>query len=248
MKKTKPQYRGMIGAGFVLVGILAGGVYLIHSMGSDTDADSGNPLAPLARAFGLAPKDFSPPPITSPIPDYHKALPAAQEDSVAEGAGGGLLSRVGMDDLIMSKEEMRRSAQESAGAILGTGQVIDGDTLIVAGQTIRLYGIDAPELAQNCLHATGEWDCGRRSALWLQQYISTNAIACQSKGADGDLVVAVCTMGDVDVAGAMVKNGWALAYKPVTKMYAITEGNARRNRLGLWDSQFSMPWDYRQRG
>ena len=33
---------------------------------------------------------------------------------------------------------------------------VDGDTLKIGGQTIRLYGIDAPELKQTC----GNWPAG----------------------------------------------------------------------------------------
>ncbi|MYE59472.1 MAG: thermonuclease family protein, partial [Alphaproteobacteria bacterium] len=35
-----------------------------------------------------------------------------------------------------------------AGAISGKARVVDGDTLAVAGQRIRLHGIDAPETRQ----------------------------------------------------------------------------------------------------
>ena len=32
----------------------------------------------------------------------------------------------------------------------GWAEVIDGDTIVVAGNRIRLFGIDAPEHAQSC--------------------------------------------------------------------------------------------------
>ena len=35
-----------------------------------------------------------------------------------------------------------------AGCLVGAAKVIDGDTIIVAGETIRLHGIDAPEVDQ----------------------------------------------------------------------------------------------------
>ena len=41
-------------------------------------------------------------------------------------------------------------------------RVIDGDTLVLHGETIRLHGIDAPELAQSCKSSSGKtFRCGR---------------------------------------------------------------------------------------
>ncbi|MCW0399248.1 thermonuclease family protein (plasmid) [Xanthomonas sontii] len=244
MKNTKPQYRGLIGAGLVLVSILGGGVLLIDRYGSDQGGDGSNPLAPLARAFGLAPKDYAPAPITSPIPDYQTARPRAERDSGTNSDDEGTGFDLGK--LFKKKEQIRRDAAAAAGAIIGVPQVIDGDTLQLNGQRIRLYAIDAPEIRQTCLHRTGEWDCGNRAGLWLQQLIAGNEVFCTSQGSDrSGNVIASCMVGETDLGGAMVKNGWALAYRSVSKTYVIAETDAKRKRLGLWDSQFAMPWDFR---
>lgn len=246
MKKTKPQYRGLIGAGLLLVALLIGGVLLIPVYFSDDPGGGKNPLAPLAKVFGLSSKDYAPAPITSPIPDYRSEAGSTSGGSNGEGFSNPL-SGINLDDLIKSKKEIRRSAAESAGAIIGVARVIDGDTLEIAGQRIRLYGIDAPESSQTCLHSTGEWDCGNRAGLWLAQLLANNELSCMPKGDDQyGRTVATCTIGETDVGGALVKEGWAVAYRSITKTYVIAETDAKRKRLGLWDSKFTMPWEFRQ--
>ncbi len=47
--------------------------------------------------------------------------------------------------------------------ITGKPRVIDGDTIEIAGQRIRLHGIDAPEADQTCVARNQQWPCGRNA-------------------------------------------------------------------------------------
>ena len=45
--------------------------------------------------------------------------------------------------------------------ILGKAKIIDGDTIHINNNKIRLHGIDAPELNQNCIYNNEDWECGQ---------------------------------------------------------------------------------------
>ncbi len=60
--------------------------------------------------------------------------------------------------------------------VTGPARVVDGDTIEVAGERIRLHGIDAPESGQSCQRRGVAWLCGAeasqlRSTLVRERYI-----------------------------------------------------------------------------
>jgi endonuclease YncB( thermonuclease family) len=137
------------------------------------------------------------------------------------------------------------SAQED---IPGVASVIDGDTIEIHGQRIRLYGIDAPESGQLCQKPTGKrWRCGQQASFALADRIGRTIVNCRPRDRDRyGRIVAVCFKGNGDLSRWMVANGWAVAYRRYSLDYVANEDAARLGRINIWSGSFEMPWDWRR--
>ena len=101
----------------------------------------------------------------------------------------------------------------SAPIMTATARVIDGDTLSLAGETFRLEGIDAPEMKQRCLDASGtEYPCGRRAKEALAAMIK-GPVSCTVTGHDKyGRSLGYCASGAIDLNRQMVVTGYAMAF------------------------------------
>ena len=137
----------------------------------------------------------------------------------------------------------------AAEPLVGTASVIDGDTIEIHGARIRLEATDAIESSQRCVLPDGRaWRCGRDSAFALAGKIDRCPVTCEVSGRDRyGRLVATCYVGREDLNAWMVRNGWAVAYRRYGRQYIDEEDAARRERRGIWASNFEMPWDWRRR-
>ena len=128
-----------------------------------------------------------------------------------------------------------------------TASVIDGDTIEIHGQRIRLFGIDAPEGRQECNRGGEAWLCGKDAALALADKIGSDPLECSPKDRDRyGRTVAVCRLDGEDLNAWMVREGWALAYRHYSLDCVADEDAAREAKRGIWASEFTPPWEWRR--
>ncbi len=148
-------------------------------------------------------------------------------------------------------------------------RVVDGDTLVINGRTrVRLWGIDAPELEQQCWQpislepgtpfegAEVSWPCGQQAKAYLQSFFALPSVtlhcARQSWWPSYGRRVMLCTVtnkaGDVhDIGKSLVAAGYALDWPQYSKgHYAADQAYAQTHKLGVWQGSFELPWDWRR--
>ena len=139
----------------------------------------------------------------------------------------------------------------ASGQVVGRASVIDGDTIELQGQKIRLHGIDAPESAQRCKGEDGRsYPCGRIAAHTLANILANSRpIRCEVRDRDQyGRLVATCLRADGrDAAAIMVQAGHALDWPRYSGgAYAGDQKQAEGSRLGMWQGAFTPPSEWRQ--
>jgi endonuclease YncB( thermonuclease family) len=133
----------------------------------------------------------------------------------------------------------------SAIKLAGRAQIVDGDTLRIDGQRIRLWGLDAPELGQSCQAGGRTYRCGLEAQKFLETIIRGRDISCGGRDYDRyGRLLAVCHLGKTDINGAAVSAGWAVSYGG----YHGEERAARENARGIWAGRFDWPKEWRDTG
>ncbi len=130
-------------------------------------------------------------------------------------------------------------------------RVIDGDTIIVDGDKVRLEGIDAPEMKQTCLNSNRKnYKCGSQARNALKAMLLSNnlkSFKCNVSGKDRyDRLIGECFIDQVNINEWMVRQGWAMAYLQYSKKYVEQEKSARAEKIGIWQGDFIKPWDWRR--
>jgi len=119
-------------------------------------------------------------------------------------------------------------------AIEGEAIAIDGDTITIRLQPIRLHGIQALEHDPPC---GGGGTDGGMATQFLSRLIAGQIVTCLVQGQDRDQrPAAICSVGTTDLNEAMVLNGFALADTFFSEAYRRTEQTAKALGAGYHES------------
>lgn len=92
-------------------------------------------------------------------------------------------------------------------------RVIDGDTLAIGRETIRLLDIDAPETFKH--RCPAELEAGRAAKVALEGLIAGQRVTIERHGTDRyRRTLARITAPAGDVGAALLKQGYAIQWKP----------------------------------
>lgn len=129
----------------------------------------------------------------------------------------------------------------------GQARVVDGDTLRIGVETVRLEGIDAPESRQRCRDSSGQsYSCGAMATQALRRLVESGPLTCRGSERDRyGRLLATCETAGVQVNRTMVQAGWALAFRRYSRRYVAEEREASAARRGMWSGSFQAPWSWR---
>ena len=128
-------------------------------------------------------------------------------------------------------------------------RIIDGDTIVLDGERIRLQGIDAPELKQTCKNKESKriWECGKEATEHLKMLMVGKKINCSDEGKDKyRRQLSYCFNEDININQKMVEDGYAVAYTVYDKSFYIDSIIARLKNKGIWSSDFKEPSKWRK--
>jgi endonuclease YncB( thermonuclease family) len=111
-------------------------------------------------------------------------------------------------------------------------EIIDGDTLLVDGREVSLFGVDAPELGALCRLGSDESDCGVLARAALLDLTAGAEVICSPAGGTPGKVL--CRANGYDLSEGMIYTGWAKALPGEGRRYMALEGRARDAERGFW--------------
>ncbi len=133
--------------------------------------------------------------------------------------------------------------------LTGPATVIDGRTLEIQGQQVRLFGLDVPDRDQPCYSPKERIPnrCGVTAVEKIKRMVREQTLRCEGDQRDEEgRLIAICYSDRVEVNEQMVLLGLAISDPAQGKRYQRMENIAKRLNDGLWRNRFIMPWEWRK--
>lgn len=115
----------------------------------------------------------------------------------------------------------------------GDVAVVDGGTLRLRNQVVRLLGVEPPARGSGC-----GGDCGAAATNALAAIVREARVACRLSGADAmGRPYAVCQANGTELNRAVIAAGWAYADSDAQPPLRQAEETARSARRGVWAAE-----------
>ena len=140
------------------------------------------------------------------------------------------------------------------GPLRGSSENADGGTAELREVRIKLFGVDAPALTQECTIGGKPYPCGYMSHQYLNSLTDGHTVNCKVSQLPGDdRTFGICTeenplsrqLSPNTFNEQIVRAGWALADRARSLDYVEAEDDARTHKRGLWQGEFIPPTDWR---
>lgn len=152
---------------------------------------------------------------------------------------------------VKSREDLPTVAVTRLPDLKGRASVVAGDRIKIAGTTVKLSGIEAPERDQRCGTAADDrgWRCGQAAQDALARLLRGRQLSCQPGSTDeSGYRLATCNAGDLDIAAELVRGGHVFAGTGFFARYGGLESEARNARVGVWRQEpVERPSEYRSK-
>lgn len=155
--------------------------------------------------------------------------------------------------LVLAVALLSAATPAAAVQIVGQARVIDGDTIEVAGQTIRLAVVDTPEAGQSCDVNGKPVACGAAASFRLENMLAGREVRCDHRGAiSHGRAVADCHVDGTSVTLTLLAEGigkidsrYLHEWPDRAAGWERAQDNAAAARLGLWQGHAMAPRVYR---
>ncbi len=115
---------------------------------------------------------------------------------------------------------------------------------------IHLYGVDTCAPRQKAKLNGQEWPCGAVTTAWLVTKTLGQHLSCKHALTHNGISYAQCFVNGVDLAETGLAAGMLVLSKenknPIPTQYRHAEEAARKNKVGLWSSYFTEPFQWRR--
>ena len=110
---------------------------------------------------------------------------------------------------------------------------IDGNSLIIKGKSVSLYGIQAPVLGSLC-GSDKKYDCGLIARSSLMDMSAGATIICDRAPAPHSQDKYKCLSDGYDLSEGMIYTGWAKPLGPAPDLFKKLAREAKARRRGMW--------------